>query len=245
MKKILIVGATSRMAFELARLYAIEGAHLVLTSRSHEEMERICADLRVGNPGEVLTAEFDITQMTHHKQFLASVCEQLDGLDGVIIFAGTMDSLEEAKTEPEALDYLMRVNAIGPMAFAGVAAEFMEKQQSGFIVGVSSVAGDRGRQSNYPYGAAKGAFNLYLQGLRNRLHASGVSVITIKPGFVDTRMTWGINRLPFCASPKLVAQTIHKAIQHHNDIVYVKPIWKCIMWAIKHIPEALFKRMKL
>lgn len=245
MKKILIVGATSRMAFELARLYAIEGAHLVLSSRDHEEMERISADLRVGNPGEVWTAEFDITQLEHHKQFLTQVCEQLEGLDGVIIFAGTMDSIDEAKTQPEALDYLMRVNAVGPMALAGVAAEFMEKQKSGFIVGVSSVAGDRGRQSNYPYGAAKGAFSLYLQGLRNRLCPSGVSVITVKPGFVDTRMTWGINRLPFCASPKLVAQGIYHAIQHRSDIVYIKPIWKHIMWVIKHIPEALFKRMKL
>lgn len=245
MKKILIVGATSRMALELARMYAAEGAHMVLAGVEADEQERVAADVRVGNDGEVYTADFDVTQLQNHRDFLDQVIMQLGGLDGLVLFCGSMAGVEEAKTDPQALDWLMRVNAIGPMALAGLAAEHMQQQRTGFIIGLSSVAGDRGRQSNYPYGVAKGAFALYLQGLRNRLYKSGVRVITMKPGFVDTRMTWGMGKLPFIASAEEVARAIYHAPQGAQDIVYVKPIWALIMWVIKHIPEAIFKRMKL
>jgi len=115
----------------------------------------------------------------------------------------------------------------------------------GFIIGISSVAGDRGRQSNYVYGAAKGALSLYLQGLRNRLHPSGVRVITIKPGFVDTAMTYGLPGMFLVASPQAVGESIASSPGKSADVVYLPWFWRYIMLIIKHIPEPIFKRLKL
>lgn len=118
-------------------------------------------------------------------------------------------------------------------------------KRRGFIIGISSVAGDRGRQSNYVYGAAKGALSLYLQGLRNRLYPRGIRVITIKPGFVDTAMTYGLSGLFLVASPQNIGERIVRSLDKSADVVYLPWFWRYIMMIIKHIPEPIFKRMKL
>ena len=136
-------------------------------------------------------------------------------------------------------------NFTGAVSILNHCANYFETLQNGFIIGISSVAGDRGRQSNYLYGAAKGALSLYLQGLRNRLFVSGVRVITIKPGFVDTAMTFGLPGLFLVATPQFVGARIVSALGKSADIVYLPGFWRYLMLIIKHIPEAVFKRMKL
>jgi short-subunit dehydrogenase len=136
-------------------------------------------------------------------------------------------------------------NFTGAASILGYCANFLEQKKHGFIIGISSVAGDRGRQSNYVYGAAKGALSLYLQGLRNRLFASGVRVITIKPGFVDTAMTYGLPGLFLVASPHDIGKRIVAALDKSADVVYLPWFWRYIMLIIKHVPEPIFKRMKL
>ena len=124
-------------------------------------------------------------------------------------------------------------------------ATFFEKKKSGFIVGISSVAGDRGRQSNYVYGSAKGAFALFLQGLRNRLHPAGVRVLTVKPGFIDTRMTFGEVAPGMAADPEAVGAAILKALDRNRSVIYVPWFWRYIMLVIRSIPEPIFKRLRL
>jgi decaprenylphospho-beta-D-erythro-pentofuranosid-2-ulose 2-reductase len=136
-------------------------------------------------------------------------------------------------------------NFTGAVSILSYCANYFEPLQRGFIIGISSVAGDRGRQSNYVYGAAKGALSLYLQGLRNRLFAKGVRVITIKPGFVDTAMTFGLPGLFLVATPQSIGERIVAALGKSADIVYLPGFWRYIMLIIKHIPEPIFKRMKL
>jgi short-subunit dehydrogenase len=136
-------------------------------------------------------------------------------------------------------------NFTGAVSILGYCANYLEQLHRGFIIGISSVAGDRGRQSNYVYGAAKGALSLYLQGLRNRLHPGGVRVITIKPGFVDTAMTYGLPGLFLVASPQNIGERIVAALGKSADVVYLPWFWRYIMLIIKHVPEAIFKRMKM
>ncbi len=136
-------------------------------------------------------------------------------------------------------------NFTGAVSILGICANYFEPLKRGFIIGISSVAGDRGRQSNYVYGAAKGALSIYLQGLRNRLFPSGVRVVTIKPGFVDTAMTFGLPGLFLVASPQHIGKQIVRTLSKSTDVVYLPGFWRFIMLIIKHVPEVIFKRMKM
>jgi NAD(P)-dependent dehydrogenase (short-subunit alcohol dehydrogenase family) len=140
---------------------------------------------------------------------------------------------------------VIAANFTGAASILSHCANYFETLQRGFIIGISSVAGDRGRQSNYVYGAAKGALSLYLQGLRNRLFSSGVRVITIKPGFVDTAMTYGLPGLFLVASPQDIGERIASTPNKKPDVVYLPWFWRYIMLIIQHVPEPIFKRLKL
>ena len=177
----------------------------------------------------------------------ASLIDGLDTLpDVAVCVVGLLGEQHQAETDPVAAQRIMRTNFEGPALLMGMLARRFEERGHGVLVGISSVAGDRGRRSNYVYGSAKAAFTAFLSGLRNRLWASGVRVVTVKPGYVRTRMTEGMN-LPglLVATPEEVAEGVLRAISRRRDVIYIRPIWNLVMLVVRAIPEGIFKRLKL
>ena len=243
--RVLIIGATSAIASETARAYAQGRARLFLTGRNATKLASVADDLRVRGAAEVHTAVLDVAQIAHQAPIIDSATSTLGGLDVVLIAHGTLP--DQSACEKQVADTVdaLHVNFTATVALVTVLANYFEAQRSGCIAVITSVAGDRGRRSNYVYGAAKGGVDRFLQGLRNRLHASGVAVVTIKPGFVDTPMTAGVKKSPLFASASRVGRSIHRAIEHRRDVVYIPWFWRPVMMVIKALPERLFKRLHL
>ena len=187
--------------------------------------------------------EFDITKFETHSDFYNSLEPKPFG---VIVAAGYMAEQKECEKNFTKTLNTINVNYTGAVSILNIIANDMEKNKNGFIVGVSSVAGDRGRRTNYIYGSTKAAFSAYLSGLRNRLYESKIQVLTVKPGFVATKMTQHLDlSAKLTAQPEDVALDIYNAQQKGKDVLYTKGIWRLIMLIIKHIPEFIFKRMSL
>lgn len=241
---VLILGATSAIARGTAAAFAARGDNLYLASRDAEELQRIAADLRVRYGVTVHYSLFDAAATDTHPAFFQQVLSAVQQLDGVVLAFGLLGE-QKAANEFSVAEKIITSNYTGAVSILSLCANYFEPLQRGFIIGISSVAGDRGRQSNYVYGSAKGALSLFLQGLRNRLYASNVRVITIKPGFVDTAMTFGMPGLFLVASPKSIGEQIVRTLDKSADVVYLPFFWRYIMLIIKHIPEFIFKRMKL
>jgi len=241
---VLIFGATSAMARATAAAFAARGDDLYLASRDAEELRRIAADLHLRYGVTVHHGLFDAEATDTHEAFFQSVLETMPDLSDVVLAFGYLGDQLAARDFSVAAKVIVS-NFTGAASILSLCANHFEPMKRGFIIGISSVAGDRGRQSNYVYGAAKGALSLYLQGLRNRLYPSGVRVITVKPGFVDTAMTYGLPGLFLVASPQYVGERIVAALGKSADVVYLPWFWRYIMLIIKHIPEPIFKRMKL
>lgn len=243
MSYILIVGAKSDIAKATAREYAKQGYDLYLAARNISELEAFAKDISVRTQQIVKTIELDILDYEGHQQFYDSLEEKPLG---VITAVGYLGDQEKAQTDFNEAKCIMDTNYTGLVSLLNIIANDFEQGKSGFIVGISSVAGDRGRKSNYIYGSAKAALTAYLSGLRNRLHDTQVQVLTVKPGFVATKMTEGMD-LPkkLTASPEAVAKDIYHAQQKGKSVIYTKFIWKYIMLAIKIIPEWKFKEMSL
>ena len=242
---ILLIGATSSLARALAVLLVQQGAHLHLAGRDIDEVERIARDLHVRYHAAVSWDRFEAEDFTTHAEVLSSAKASMGRLDGVIVSIGLLGDQEHAQHDVEQVLRIIHANYTGAASILTHAANHFEAQQSGFIVGISSVAGDRGRQSNYVYGSAKGAFSLFLQGLRNRLSRAGVHVMTVKPGFLDTKMTFGQSGLFLVASPEKVAQAILRALRKRKHTLYTPWFWRGVMLIIRAIPEPLFRRMSL
>jgi decaprenylphospho-beta-D-erythro-pentofuranosid-2-ulose 2-reductase len=244
----LILGATSGIGKALARRLASRGHALVLAGRDAEEMELLADDLRIRYQVKAAWLQYDALDFNQHPRFFAD-CNSAIGreLDGVIFCQGMLLKPPESERDFAQCRELIDVNYTAAVSLLNLAANNLSARRAGFICALSSVAGDRGRQSNFIYGSTKAALTTYLQGLRNRLSSSGVAVITIKPGFVDTAMTWGLlnPRSPLVANPDRVAAAIDRAILRRRNVVYVPWFWRIIMAIIKAIPEPLFKRMKL
>ncbi|MCW9024894.1 MAG: SDR family oxidoreductase [Gammaproteobacteria bacterium] len=244
-KNIMIIGATSAIAQEVARQYASPGCQLFLVARDESKLDIVKADLLSRGAGNVATACMDFSVASDFNTVLDNANAFLGSIDTVLIAYGTLpDQVACAESSDETLKAL-NLNLVSVISVLTVLGNYFEKQQSGTIAVISSVAGDRGRQSNYVYGAAKGGLSIFLQGLRNRLATKGVNVLTIKPGFVDTPMTKAFDKGPLWASPKTVAKSIVKAIEKNKDTLYVPWFWFWIMLIIKFIPEKIFKRMSL
>ena len=241
---VLILGATSAIARGAACAFARRGYALYLAARDLPELERIAADLAIRYGVAVRYGAFDAEAYASHKTFLDGVVHEMGGLTGVLLASGYMGDSMAARNF-ESGSRVIAINFTGAASILGLCADYLEKVGSGFIIGISSVAGDRGRQSNYVYGAAKGALSLFLQGLRNRLFPAGIRVITVKPGFVDTAMTFGLPGLFLMASPADVGGRIVNSLESRADIVYVPWFWRYIMLIIRSIPESLFKRLRL
>ena len=241
---VLILGATSAIARATAGAFAARGHAIYLAGRDMDELPRIAADLRVRHGVEVHYGTFDAEATDTHAAFLQSVIDEMQGLSGVVLAFGYLGDQIAARDFSVGAKVIAS-NFTGAASILSHCANYFEPLKSGFIIGISSVAGDRGRQSNYVYGAAKGALSLYLQGLRNRLFPSGVRVITVKPGFVDTAMTYGLPGLFLVASPQDIGERIARAPEISADVLYLPWFWRYIMLIIKHIPELIFKRLKL
>jgi len=243
MSYVLIIGAKSDIAKEVARVYAKNGYNLYLAAREANELEDLKQDIEVRSDVKVQLKEFDITAYDTHEKFYNNLEEKPLG---VIVVSGYMVEQKLAQKNWDESLNTINVNYTGAVSILNIIANDFEAQRRGFIVGVSSVAGDRGRKANYIYGSAKAAFSAYLGGLRNRLYESGVSVLTVKPGFVNTKMTESLD-LPekLTAQPQDVASDIYNAQQKGRNILYTKSIWLLIMLIIKHIPEFIFKKMSI
>lgn len=241
----MIVGATSAIAHETAKLMAKEGAALFLVGRTEHKLAVVASDLKVRGAKQVETFLLDMSDTSRHQELFDKVLATLGGLDTVLIAHGTLPDQRAIEQDPAATLKEFNINAQSIISLLTIVANHLESQKKGCIAVITSVAGDRGRQSNYVYGAAKSALNTFLQGLRNRLFKSGVSVVTIKPGFVDTPMTAHLKKGLLFATPEKVAGDIYGAMQKGQAVLYTPFFWRYIMLIIKSIPEPVFKRLKL
>lgn len=245
MKTIVIFGATSAIAKAVARLYAKEGNALFLVGRNEEQTQTLASDLKVRGAKAVHYALADLAKPEQHPPLIATIKQAFPKIDIVLIAHGVLPNQDACNQDAEKTIDAMTVNFISPISLLTLLANEMQAQGAGAIAVISSVAGERGRQSNYVYGAAKGGMSIFLQGMRNRLYAKGVAVLTIKPGFVDTPMTASFKKGALWAKPEQVARGIVKAIEKRRDEVYLPAFWKWIMLVIRQIPESLFKRLSL
>jgi decaprenylphospho-beta-D-erythro-pentofuranosid-2-ulose 2-reductase len=244
-RRVLIVGATSAMAAATARLYAAGGARLFLTGRNAERLEAVAADLRVRGAGQVQSALLDVTDRHRCEEVLDVAWAAFDGLDVALVAHGVLPDQAQSQTSVAEALYALDVNFTSTVALLTILANRFEAQGRGCIAVITSVAGDRGRQSNYVYGAAKGGLDRFLEGLRNRLFRAGVAVVTLKPGFVETPMTAGLRQGMLFASAGRAAQAIHRAVERRRDVAYIPGYWRPIMAVIRSIPEFAFKRLRL
>ena len=248
LNKVVVFGATSDIAIATLRQLIARGASVYCVARNGERLEHLLNDLRVrGGEGQIIAGEAaDLSDMGKHEEIWRRAQDALKGVDAVLVAHGVMHSQADCQRSIKLTVNMLIVNAVSVISLLTPIANDFEEQKKGVIAVISSVAGDRGRQSNYVYGSAKGMLNVFLQGLRNRLFKSKVSVLTVKPGFTRTKMTEGMKRSGFLwADPSDVARGIIKAMQKGKDVVYLKPIWWLVMFIIRAIPEALFKRLKL
>lgn len=240
---VLIVGAGSDIGRAIARSYAKAGRPLVLAARDVARIARDAEDLKIRLDVAVALAELDLLETARHRPFIDALPE-LPGT--VVMVVGLLGEQHRSAQEPQEAERVMRTNYLAPALFLGEIANRMQHRGSGTIVGISSVAGDRGRASNYVYGSAKAGFTAFLSGLRNRLVRAGVHVVTVKPGFVDTRMTEGLKLPPLLtAQPEEVAAAVLAAETRRRDTVYVRRVWRPIMTIIRLLPERMFKRMSI
>lgn len=243
--RILIIGATSAIAEATARLYAARGASLYLLARDPARAGAIAQDLSVRGAVAARPGTLDVLDLAAQAGALAAAWAAFNGFDVVLIAHGTLP--DQARCDADT-DYALReftLNGTATIALASRIAGKLEAQGSGTLAVISSVAGDRGRASNYLYGSAKAAVSAYLSGLRQNLNARGVNVLTIKPGFVDTPMTAAFKKGALWAKPDQIARGIVRAIDKRRAVVYLPWFWRGIMMVIRSIPESVFRRIKL
>jgi decaprenylphospho-beta-D-erythro-pentofuranosid-2-ulose 2-reductase len=243
MPTVLILGAASDMAMAIAQTFAGNKYTIQLAARNVQRIAAFQSDIQIRQNVSCSIHEFDAQQYNTHASFF----EQLDPKPDVTICVfGIMDEEEDAFNDWRLTERMINTNFTGAVSILNVAAKHYMAQKQGCIVGISSVAGERGRQSKLIYGSAKAAFTAYLDGLRNKLFAAGVHVVTVKPGFVNTKMTEEL-KLPaaLTAQPQEVGKAIYNAVQKKKNTIYVKWMWRWIMLIIKNIPEFQFKKMKL
>lgn len=240
---VLILGAGSDMAVALARQFAAGKYDVQLAARNTSFLQAQENDLRIRYGINVSSHAFDAVDFASHPAFYESLPVKPDIT--VCVF-GYLGDQELGQTSWQEASRIIHTNYTGAVSILNVVAADYAARRQGTIIGISSVAGERGRQSNYLYGSAKAGFTAYLSGLRNRLFHNGVHVMTVQPGFVYTRMTEGLTLPPLLtAQPTEVASAIVKAAKAKKNVLYVKWFWRYIMLIIKSIPEFIFKKLKL
>jgi len=219
---------------------------LLLVARSPQRLALLKADLLVRGAPQVLTFSADLSVIAQHNGILEFACREFRDFDTVLLAYGSMHNQKDSASSIEVLVEELQVDYVSAAAILTLFAAELERRHTGLIAAITSVAGDRGRRSNYVYGSAKGGLSLFLQGLRSRLYPAGVGVITVKPGPVQTQMTDGLQHAARFADPQQVARDIVRALDRGSpDVLYTPRIWRYIMTAIKWVPEAIFKRLPL
>jgi hypothetical protein len=245
-EKMLVIGATSGIAQAVARRYAERGARLFLVARDSAKVEAVAADLRVRGAGAVDVFVMDANDTSQLARMMQTAWKTLGQVEFALVAHGTLPDVARARTDAAYLIHQFRTNAESVIVCISGLAQYFQSQGSGVLAVIGSVAGDRGRASNYAYGAAKAAVHAFASGLRAELFRHGVHVLTIKPGFVATQMTAQLN-LParLMAQPDTVAARIEFAMESRRNVVYTPGFWWLVMAVIRLLPEALFKRLKL
>lgn len=240
-KWLLILGANSDIAVETAHEFAKNGWNLLLASRDISNLNKVASDIEIRHQVKVKTFSFDAADFESHQAFYSNLKQNPDG---VIIAFGYLGDQKLAQEDFKEAKKSLDVNYNGAVSISEIVARDFAERSSGFIAGISSVAGERGRESNYMYGSAKAGFTAYLSGLRQRLSKNNVHVLTVKPGFVDTKMV-SDRDLPsiITASPSKVGKAIYNGVIKQKNEIYVYPVWRFVMMGIKMIPESIFKRL--
>ena len=245
MKKILIIGATSAISEHCARIWAARGDAFHLVARNEQHVQVIASDLKVRGASEVTTYCTDLNDTDKHEELLNVADDALEGIDIVLIAHGTLSNQKTCELSVEETLQEIQTNALSTISLLTLIANRFEAKKSGTICVISSVAGDRGRASNYVYGSSKAMVTAFTSGLRQRLYKSNVSVVTVKPGFVDTPMTSELKKGFLWAKPSAVAALILKAIDRKKPEVYVPAFWQYVMVIIKFIPNWIFQKVNL
>ncbi len=245
-----IFGATSAVGQALSKIHAENGGSLILVGRNADRLETTAADLRTRGAPQVDCLVSDLDDFDAHEDLMQQISKKSSDIAKYYFFYGTLPDQDACEASWEVSHKALTTNFLSAASLLTLIANKVEQEAKALgnrsIVVVTSVAGDRGRQSNYVYGAAKGGLTLFLQGMRNRLYKSGCSVTTVKPGFIDTPMTSDIEKGgPLWATPEKVAGDIYKAAQKGKNEIYTPNFWMLIMLIIKNIPETIFKRLSL
>lgn len=241
MATIMIFGANSAVAEATARLYANSNDNLILVGRNLGKLQTIASDLQIRGAKQVEALKMDATDYDSHQMLFNN-----HDVDVLLVAHGQLTDQNKAEQDFHYMKEQMEVNLLSIMSVVGHAANYFEKKKSGTIAVIGSVAGDRGRMSNYVYGTAKGAIELFLQGVRHRLAPSGVNVLCIKPGFIDSPMTAHIEpKGALWAKPAKIAKDIVAAIKNKKAVIYTPCIWYFIMTIIKNVPSFIFHKTKL
>lgn len=244
-RKILVLGATSGIAEATCRIWASQGARLFLVARNAEKLAAVAADLRTRGASYVDTAVADLDNTEQHPTLLAHAVNSLTGLDIAYLAHGILGDQAKAEQDFNTAAQIIYTNYMAPVSLLTWLANFCVQRHGGTLAVISSVAGDRGRKSNYLYGSSKAGLSAFLGGLRNRVDREGVTVLSIKPGPVKTAMTSGMKGSEKFADADKVAQSIVKAIDKQQDVLYVPFQWQPIMFIIRNIPERVFKKLNL
>jgi len=243
---IFISGASSAMAQAFARRYAKQKARFYLLGRDSGKLDIVKQDLIARGATEVWVACLDMARPQPYESVVGGALQQLGSIDIALIAQGVMKPQSVLQTDVAALQENYQVNLLSAIEIATVLANYFEQEKRGSLLIISSVAGDRGRQSNYVYGASKAALSVFSDGLRNRLFRHGVTVVTVKPGFVDSPMTAGIEKGgPLWASPEKIAEDMEKLVGKGGGVLYTPWFWRYILLIISHIPDFLFKKLSL
>jgi decaprenylphospho-beta-D-erythro-pentofuranosid-2-ulose 2-reductase len=246
MKKVVVLGATSGIALEVQRQLAHRACELLLVARSAERLAALQSDLLARGAAQVLTYSADLSLVAQHEAVMDFAQDRFPDFDTVLLAYGSMRNQKDSESSIAILSQELQVDFVSAAAILTLFASVLERRGTGCLAAITSVAGDRGRRSNYVYGSAKGGLSLFLQGLRSRLYPGGVPVITIKPGPVQTPMTDGLPHAAHFADAQRVARDIVRALERRApDVLYTPRIWRYIMSGIKAIPEVVFKRLPL
>ena len=245
MNRILITGATSAIAQQAARHFAADRAAFLLVGRDPDKLAAVADDLRARGAKEVDTVVVDLLDLARCSRLIDEAVERLGGLDALLVAQGTLPDQAACEVDPELTLRELSLNAMGPITLLLRAAAYFETQRSGCLAVITSVAGVRGRRTNYVYGAAKAAVSTVLEGLRGRMGEAGVSVVDIRPGFVETPMTAHLPKKPLVATAASVGERVYRAMASGDAVVYTPWFWRWIALAIQLIPRSIFAKLPI
>jgi short-subunit dehydrogenase len=245
-KRTIIVGASRGIGSVLAKKLAEQGHKLILLARSEDDLKAVCSyiNMKYGF-GRAEYRVHDVLDTGSVRGLLDDLISKLGGLDNLIFVSGILNVVDWDEFELEKELQMLRVNLLGGVAWIGTAAEYFKKRGSGLIVGVSSVAGDRGRAENPAYYTSKAGLNTYLESLRNRLFKDGVRVLTVKPGRVNTDLISELTGMYGAVPPERIAKDIWRAMRKKKQVVYTPWWWRYVLLMIQHVPSFIFRRIKI